>query len=216
MQRASSSPTCEDDDCGKKDTPAPITPAIVEDATEPPVPAPKVTDPPVKVESKEPVFDELYGDGEEEDTTGGTDTEDLSKSQEDEEFYDWDQDVNGAETQGNENSSLSSGAMAGIIVGSLAVVGLAAGGIVMALKKRNNKSERSNVLSEGNLGSNRHIPPPPPPPPPPMESDTDELLKDNTDYNQEMTLDRSRSVSWDAGPNPNEDSSFSRARTQKV
>jgi len=105
--------------------------------------------------------------------------------------------------------------MAGIIIGSLAVAGLAAGGIVMAKKKRKNKTERANVLSEGNLGSNRHIPPPPPPPPPPMESDTDELLKDNTDYNQEMTLDRSRSVR-DAGPNPNEDSSFSRARTQKV
>jgi len=211
VKLASSSPTCEDDDCGKKDTPAPVAPATVEDATEPPVPAPKTTDPPVKVETKEPVPDELYGDGD----TGGTDTEDLSKSQEDEEFYDWDQDVNGAETQGNENSSLSSGAMVGIIIGSLAVAGLAAGGIVMAKKKRKNKTERANVLSEGNLGSNRHIPPPPPPPPPPMESDTDELLKDNTDYNQEMTLDRSRSVR-DAGPNPNEDSSFSRARTQKV
>ena len=208
------SPTCEDDDCGKKDTPAPVAPAVVEDATDPPVPAPKTTDPPVKeVEEEEPVPDELYGDGK--DDTGGTDTEDLSKSQEDEEFYDYGNDVSGAETQGNENTSLSSGAMAGIIIGSLAVVGLAAGGIVMAKKKRNNKTERSNVTSEGNLGSNRHIPPPPPPPPP-MESDTDELLQDNTDYNQELTLERSRSVSWDAGPNPNEDSSFSRARTQKV
>ena len=143
MQRASPSPTCEDDDCGKKDTPAPVAPAIVEEATDPPVPAPKTTDPPVKLETNEPVPDELYGD--EEDTTGGTDTEDLSKSQEDEEFYDWDQDVNGAETQGNENSSLSGGAMAGIIIGSLAVVGLAAGGIVMAKKKRNKNVERSNV-----------------------------------------------------------------------
>jgi len=214
VQRSSPSPTCEDDDCGKKDTPAPVAPATVEDATEPPVPAPKTTDPPVKVEIKEPVPNELYGDGEED--TGGTDTEDLSKSQEDEEFYDYGNDISGAETQGNENSSLSSGAMAGIIIGSLAVAGLAAGGIVMAKKKRKNKTERSNVMSESNLGSNRHIPPPPPPPPPPMESDTDELLTDNIDYNQEMTLDRSRSVRLDAGPNPNEDSSFSRARTQKV
>lgn len=55
MKLASSSPTCEDDDCGKKDTPAPVAPATVEDATEPPVPAPKTTDPPVKVEIKEPV-----------------------------------------------------------------------------------------------------------------------------------------------------------------
>ena len=35
--------------------------------------------------------------------------------------------------------------MAGIIIGSLAVVGLAAGGIVMAKKKRNKNAERSNV-----------------------------------------------------------------------
>jgi len=191
------SPTCEDDDCGKKDTPAPVAPDIVDDeATTPPVPAPIITDPPVKdVEEgsvTDPVDDTTGGDTTDETTTDESDT--IDKGGED-------LNVSGAEgTDTNKSNSLSGGATAGIVIGALAVAGLAAAGIVMAKKRRDAipSSEDTQDLNSGFVETEL-VPPPPPP------SALDSIMKKKqgaADENEEVDLARSTSISWKPQPEP--------------
>ena len=190
------SPTCEDDDCGKKDTPAPVAPDIVE--TTPPVPTPIITtDPPVKdVEDgavTDPVDDTTGGGDTTDETTDGSDTTDKGGD---------DLNVSGAEgtTDTNKSNSLSGGATAGIVIGALAVAGLAAGGIVMAKKRRGAipSSEDTQDLNSGFVETEL-VPPPPPPPP----SALDSIMKKKgaaNDESEEVDLVRSTSISWKPQP----------------
>jgi len=192
------SPTCEDDDCGKNDTPAPVAPAVVdEETTTPPVPTPIVTtDPPVKEVEEDvvdPVDDTTGGDITDETTTDETDTTDKGGD---------DLNVSGAEgTDTNKSNSLSGGATAGIVIGALAVAGLAAAGIVMAKKRRDAipSSEDTQDLNSGFVETEL-VPPPPPPPP----SALDSIMKKQgaADENEEVDLARSTSISWKPQPEP--------------
>ena len=187
------SPTCEDDDCGKKDTPAPVAPDIVE--TTPPVPTPIITDPPVK-EVEEEVTDPV------DDTTDETTTDETTTDESDTTDEGGDNlNVSGAEgTETNKSNSLSGGATAGIVIGALAVAGLAAAGIVMAKKRRDAipSSEDTQDLNSGFVETEL-VPPPPPPPP----SALDSIMKKKqgaADENEEVDLARSTSISWKPQP----------------
>lgn len=190
------SPTCDNDDCGKNDTPAPVAPAVVdEETTTPPVPAPIATDPPVKEVEEDvvdPVDDTTGGDTTDETTTDETDTTEKGGD---------DLNVSGAEgTDTNKSNSLSGGATAGIVIGALAVAGLAAAGIVMAKKRRDAipSSEDTQDLNSGFVETEL-VPPPPPPPP----STLDSIMKKKqgaADENEEVDLARSTSISWKPQP----------------
>ena len=193
------SPTCEDDDCGKKDTPAPVAPDIVdEETTTPPVTTPIITDPPVKEveeETTDPVDDTT-------DTTGGDTTDETTTDESDTTDKGGDDlNVSGAEgsTDTNKSNSLSGGATAGIVIGALAVAGLAAAGIVMAKKRRDAipSSEDTQDLNSGFVETELV---PPPPPPPPSALDSIMKKKGAADESEEVDLVRSTSISWKPQP----------------